>query len=113
MDVAERRLEEAWPDCAVGLNHARHPGRVALVRREAIPAEQGREVLAQPAPQLLRRFGDVTRREFGGPLAFESVDLGFEQRKVIRPERDLTDTLVIPAAGPVECVARSRPPPES
>ena len=68
--VAERRvagccrsiMEEARPHRAVGLDHHRHPRRVARHRRKRLVAGERRVVARQP-PQLLRRLGDEPRLE--------------------------------------------------
>ena len=65
VDVAERRLKEAWPHRTVGFYNARNPGRVTRIREEITLAEQRGVVLAQPAAEFERRLGDVAAREIG------------------------------------------------
>ena len=73
--------------------------------REVGLAEQRGEVLAQAPAQLVRRLGDVARREIVGVFALQRVELGREQRQIVGLERDLSHAFTVPAVGPIERVA--------
>src|SRR5262245_29270076 len=57
-DVAEWRLKETRPHGAVGLDHTRHPRRVALIRRKCGVAVQRGVVLLEANAEFIRGFGD-------------------------------------------------------
>lgn len=73
-DVADRGVEETWPDSAVGFNYRRDPGRVAVWSNGYDLPEMGSK-MRDNAPQLVGAFPDEPGINVAGMLTNHGLHL--------------------------------------